>query len=436
MRRQGLGFGRLGSIAVLGAVVAGAFAACSSSNGGAPGADGGTDSGSAPGLDSSSPAPDASGQVDAGPSSDGGLSDADSDAAPPDAALGPFNVLTTIAVEGEPSAIAFNAANNVLYVALAKAGASQTGVGIALIDGTTNTVASTFASPGDAAAPSAIAALAVDIVSNTLYAVDSNPGGQTLYVLDGLAGTVTAAIPVGSAKAIQVDSTHHVAYVLGAGAPVTLDGGGSITPAMVTVVGGADDAGGPVTLTDLALTAATTLAFDAVSAKLYVCGMNGTEAAVDVLDAAHGLAATGAQQTFGAATEVACVAGWGSAAIVTKSPGAVSFLDAATVTLPATFVPALAAGSGSAASASVVAFGAGAASDLEVVSATASDGGGSLVYPPTAALSGVGALAWQSVAVASPAGGVIRAYLTYEANDDAGVLATAESVVYASIQTQ
>jgi hypothetical protein len=246
--------------------------------------------------------------------------------------------------------------------------------------------------------------------------------------------------------ALQVDSFAHVAYALGAGTPFVPEGGtGTITPAAITLIGGADASTTTIQVNDLATSPTPSLALDSVVRYLYVCGANSVQAsnattdlaAIDTLETAFALDAGAAQQAFGAAREVACTAGWGGGAIVTSSPSAVDFVDAA-VPLPATFVPQLAQGTGGSGNGkNVVLFGVDSTSSTLEIAAVVFDSSpewpnsaGISVAPTSASL---GAGAWTSVAVAAASGGVMRAYVMYGPGGDAG---TTASVAYASILMQ
>jgi len=369
------------------------------------------------------------------------------DGAAADAAdAGPVTLVGTIALPASPSAMAFNGGTTTLYVALAAGG--DAGAEIVVIDGTSNTIQTTIPNPSDAAAPVAISAMAVDPVSNVLYAAASS--GAMLYVIDGTTQSVTAAIPMPSdTYAIQVDPFAHVAYALGTGTPFVPEGGAStVTPATITLIGGADASTTTIQVNDLATSPTPSLALDSVVRHLYVCGANAVQAsnattdlaAIDTLDTALALDAGATQQGFGAAREAACAAGWGGGAIATSSPSAVDFIAAAApVSLPSTFVPQFAEGAGTAAKANVVLFGYDstsnaleiAAVEFEVVDGGAVDGGTGITVSPTSAALGTGT--WSSVAVAAASGGVMRAYVAYGPGGDAGATS---SVGYASILMQ
>ena len=287
------------------------FVACSSSTPpGAPPANdaGAPDSGDAsipPATDSSTPGSDAA--------EDGGMDSS----APPDALAGPFVAVTSIPLAGGPSALAFNPVMNSLYVALTGIGAPGTGSGIAVIDSATNTVAATIPYPGDASAPFPIVQMAVDYISNTLYAADSNfrssdgGGGQTLYVIDGVTNAVVTTIPIVSDLGMQVDSTAHKIYVLGAAAPGVPDGGtNAVSPPTITILDGTtNDAGAPIVVLDQAIFSGSAIALDPIVRQLYLCGPNATQystettnlAAIDTFDTANGLAPVGAQQAYAGA---------------------------------------------------------------------------------------------------------------------------------------
>lgn len=437
---------RASLFAVAGSAVAIGFAACSSSS--TPSAQAGSDGGPPP-SDGSAPPADGRASEDAAAEDAGALdAGADVDAAPVDAALPPFAVIGSIPVGGMPTALAFNPASNVLYVALAQGGV---GSGIAVVDAAQNVVASTIAIPGDASAPPPIAMMAVDYGASVLYAIDANPAGQTLYAIDiaGVSNSVVAALPIGSAQAIQVDSTAHVAYVLGGGAPATPDGGANaVTPVVVTAIsGGGTDAGASTELDDLALTPATSIAFDALTERLYVCGPNAVEASNKTLDlaaldvlSAQTLSPLDAQQSFAKATAIACLSGWGGAAVVTRAAAAVDFVgvDSGTVSLPATLVPVLATGAGGTVSQSVAIFGEDSTSKALEVAAVSwlRDGGAQITLPVTPTPFDAGAASWSSVTQASASGGVFRVYLTYAAPDDAGAFVVTPNVVYASVEVE
>ncbi|MGO8994902.1 MAG: YncE family protein [Polyangiaceae bacterium] len=432
---------RVTAIATLGLVlttcVTVSFVACSGSNAAPPPE--GADSGTPSGEDATAPANDSAPGADAS-------EDAPPDAAPldssaPDALVGPFIAVSTISLAGSPSAMAFNAATNTLYVAFT--GTTSAANGIAVIDGATNTIATTIPYPGDAAAPYPIVQMAVDVALNTLYAADSNPGGQTLYVISGATNTVVTTIPIVDDLAMQVDSTAHKVYVLGSGTPAVPDGGSNaVTPPTIAIVDGTTNtAGAPVVVGDQAVAAGSGIAFDPIASRLYVCGPNAADysngtinvAAIDALDTTTNLAPVGAQLSFAGEVPIACVAGWGGGAVVTSSAPAIDFTGPVTIALPTGFAATAATGSGSVApiKAQIVVFGSSSGS-LEVAAVVEdTDTATSINLPPTAVLPG--ATAWRAIALASASGSVVQAYVTYATTADAGAT---PSVTYASIQAQ
>jgi hypothetical protein len=432
MRRDA---GAVTAVLTIGLGALGSVAGCSSSA--SPAASSGIDSG-ATAPDDSGARTDAS--LDAAPGDAGVLdgasaTDASADAAADAPVEGPVSVLGTILLSGTPTAMAFNPATDVLYVALADA--SGAGAGIAVIDGTTNTLVTTIASPGDASAPSPIVAMAVDLVSNVLYAADSTPTAQTLYTINGATSAVENSLVLGVVQSIAVDSTTHLVYALSRGTPFAPDGGANvIVPAAITIVGASSDAGPPVIVPrDIALSGSG-IALDETNHRLYLCGptplafSNGssTPAAVDTLDTTQDLASIGSQTTFSGGAAVTCVAGWGGAAVVTAGASGVDFVGGPAVPLPTAFVPATAVGAGGAAAASVVVFGSDVSSGTLEVAAVGNADAGAVSLAPTAAGGGTGS--WGPVALAGASGGIFRAYATSRPVD-AGL---ASSVTYVSIR--
>ena len=261
--------------AALTVALAEAIVACSS-GGGSAGSNG-ADSGPIAPLDSGTPAVDApsdtaalDGNAPLDGAEDGGATDAD-------AALGPVALLGTIPLSGTPTAMAFNPATNVLYVALASS--SGAGAGIAVIDATTNTVATTIGSPGDASVPSPVVAMAVDVASNVLYVADSAPTAQTVYAIDGLTNLVTSATMLGVVRAMAVETSTHAVYMSSAEARRSHRTGRAevIVPAAITVLGGvpSEAAAAPTTVVpgDVALSGSA-FALDETNHRLYLCGPN------------------------------------------------------------------------------------------------------------------------------------------------------------------
>jgi hypothetical protein len=245
---------------------------------------------------------------------------------------------------------------------------------------------------------------------------------------------------------MQVDSTAHKIYVLGAGPPAVPEGGAApVSPATITVIDGTTNvAGAPIAIGDQAVFAGSAIALDPIVRRLYLCGPNAAQysnkttnlAAIDALDTADALAPLAPQQSFAGAQAVACVAGWGGGAMITTGAAAIDFAGGSSIALPAGLAPTAAVGAADVfpARADLVVFGSSASPNaLEVTGVTeAQDGGASITLPVTPVLAGLGASGWEAVLVTSASGGVVQAYVTLTGASpvDGGP----GSVIYATIQ--
>lgn len=148
-----------------------------------------------------------------------------------------------------PGPIAINETTNKIYVASSN--------GVAVIDGTTNSVSGTIPDPG-ATAPTAIA---VNPTTNAIYVANAQSNNVT--VVDGATGAVAATVPVGiSPVGIALDEQTNFIYVANAGNSQTGD------PGSVTVINGSTNV--TTTLVDPRATNPVAVAVNSATHKVYV----------------------------------------------------------------------------------------------------------------------------------------------------------------------
>jgi YVTN family beta-propeller protein len=169
-----------------------------------------------------------------------------------------------IPVSAPPGPITVNETTKKIYAAFSN--------GIMVIDGATNSVASTITDPS----PATPTAIAIDPTTNTIYV--ANALNNSLTVIDGATNTVTATIPVGtSPSGVAVDSQTNFIYVANAGNSETGD------PGNITVIDGATNA--TTTLRDSEGLGPSAVAVNSVTNKIYVA--NSLSNNVTVIDGAH-----------------------------------------------------------------------------------------------------------------------------------------------------
>ena len=171
---------------------------------------------------------------------------------------------TKIPVAAPPGPITVNETTNKIYAALSN--------GIAVIDGSTNSVISTIPAPSSTV-PSTIA---VNPATNTIYA--ANAQSNSLTVIDGATNTVTATIPVGtSPSGVAIDSQTNFIYIANAG------NSQAGNPGNITIVNGATKA--TQTLADPNAQNPVAVAVNSVTNKIYVANSGSNN--VTVMNGAH-----------------------------------------------------------------------------------------------------------------------------------------------------
>lgn len=267
-----------------GAVDAGESDASTSFDGTGPGDSSTTDSTVA---DSGHPADGSSGGDAAADTGTTPGSDSGTDAGLVNPSVGPG-----VVVSGFPTALAYDSANNSLYVGLKNAQGID--VGVAVIDTTNDTLVTTIPalSPGG----TAVSRLVVDPNRNLVYAAATN---DIVWIINGANNTV-GTTPIHPTPAgdiitdLAIDPVGDLLYV----AYLSFSDSNVYVTAVDTL---SANVGTPVTMTDFSNAGFATLALNTATGHLFVCSEDSntnTSVTVDLVDTTTHTETTGGQQIF------------------------------------------------------------------------------------------------------------------------------------------